>query len=126
MVMRSSAIATIVAALALCTIGCGGSSSAPAQDGGARTDGGPNDGGSINLSASITADPAQGTAGQQSTFTATISGGTQPYSCNWVFVAGGSSEAGSVTGATCTGTHIYAQDGSYVVSVNVTDNRNHL
>jgi len=66
------------------------------------------------LSASFTYTPASPSVGSQVTFTATASGGTQPYSFNWAFGDGS-------TGTGATATHAYATAGSYTVVLTVKD-----
>src|SRR5204862_7539854 len=53
---------------------------------------------------------------------ATFSGGQAPIAAdvNW---GDGSTSAGSVAGSTVTGTHAYAEEGNYSVTVNITDAR---
>ncbi|TMI57568.1 PKD domain-containing protein [Candidatus Bathyarchaeota archaeon] len=66
------------------------------------------------LSASFTYAPASPSVGSQVTFTATSSGGTQPYSFSWAFGDGS-------TGTGATATHAYATAGSYTVVLTVKD-----
>ena len=66
------------------------------------------------LTASFTYSPSSPETGQQVTFTATVSGGTQPYSHTWDF-GDGSTGTGSTT------THVYGAPGSFTVTLSVTD-----
>jgi hypothetical protein len=67
------------------------------------------------LTASFTYSPSSPQTGRQVTFTATVSGGTQPYSHTWDF-GDGSTGTGSTT------THAYGSPGSFTVTLNVRDN----
>src|SRR5438874_9937283 len=66
------------------------------------------------LSASFTYTPASPSVGSQVTFTATASGGTQPYSFNWAFGDGS-------TGTCATTMHAYSTAGSFTVVLTVKD-----
>jgi PKD repeat protein len=66
------------------------------------------------LSTSFTYSPASPSAGVQIAFTATASGGTQPYTYSWTFGDSGTASGSSVT-------HSYQAAGSYTVVVTVTD-----
>jgi len=67
------------------------------------------------LTASFAYSPSSPGTGQQVTFTATVSGGTPPYSRTWDF-GDGSTGTGSPT------THTYGGPGSFTVTLNVKDN----
>src|SRR3989454_2142118 len=70
------------------------------------------------LSASFNFSPSSPTAGQTVTFTASVSGGTSPYTFLWGFGDGGSA-TGSPT------THVYSSAGSYAVTLTASDSANH-
>jgi hypothetical protein len=109
-------------------VACGGSST-PGDGGGPAQDGGrPNDGGSTaQININVTATPATGAIGTETTFTAAVSGGVVPYrSCTWTFDVTQPSQAGTVSGSSCTGKYTYNSDGQYAVSVDVTDSANHF
>ncbi len=67
------------------------------------------------LVVSISFSPSPAMTGQVETFTATVTGGTAPYSYNWTFVP----DAGSATGNPVT--HTFAFKGTHMVGVTVTD-----
>lgn len=69
------------------------------------------------VTASITYSPSSPNAGQNVTFTGTISGGTPPYNSYYVF--GDNPAAGPVGGPTAT--HIFSSPGSFNVEFHVTD-----
>ena len=68
----------------------------------------------MTLTASFTFSPSSPTVGQTATFTASVSGGTQPYSFNWNF---GDGQSGSTNPAT----HSYSSKGTFTVALTVTD-----
>src|SRR5438128_3773712 len=67
-----------------------------------------------STTASFTYSPASPSTGSQVSFTATASGGTQPYSFSWNFGDGS-------TGTGSTATHAYSAAGSYTVVLTVKD-----
>ena len=66
------------------------------------------------LTSSFRYSPSSPQTGQQTTFTASASGGTTPYSFNWSFGDGG-------TGTGSSPSHTYQTTGSYPVALTVTD-----
>src|SRR5437899_7772207 len=69
---------------------------------------------SSGVTASFTYSPTSPSTGTQISFTATASGGTQPYSFSWSFGDGS-------TGTGSTVTHAYTAAGSYTVVLTVKD-----
>ena len=69
------------------------------------------------LSASFTTDPPSPQTGTPVTFTATAAGGTSPYQYAWNFSDG-------PTGTGRTSTHVFVAQGTYTVTLNVSDSFN--
>ncbi len=68
----------------------------------------------VNLTVTPPTRFVEGSAGMSVNFTASVTGGTPPYTYRWDFGDGGQSDASNPT-------HIYATNGTYRVSVTVTD-----
>src|SRR2546427_3259813 len=68
----------------------------------------------VNLTVTPPTRFVEGSAGMSVNFTASVTGGTPPYTYRWDFGDGGQSDAPNPT-------HIYAPNGTYRVSVTVTD-----
>jgi len=69
----------------------------------------------LGFGATITSvNPSPSEVGVQVVLTATVVGGTSPYTCNWTF-GDGSSAAG------CSATHIYTSAGNFTITVNAAD-----
>jgi PKD repeat protein len=68
----------------------------------------------LTLTASFAFSPTNPTVGQMVTFTASVSGGTQPYSFNWSLGDGSSSTTNPTS-------HAYSSKGTFTISLTVTD-----